>query len=377
MEDVFLDMSELSFEMSKLGDDISRTIDMIDVISNCTGESFESNVVSAMYAGLPVEANDINISMENKDGIIKSLLKSLYNMIVTFFKKGWEFLSNLDPVAKFYDVRMKNLKNKAKIYSRKKLRDGSSVSLGRNTRYVKAGRTFYEGGVKLSSEITRRKELLDYITNGYFKTFKASAEKSANIIAASTSAMDGQAIYNELTKSNGLKSIVSELSMTLDANYRFGAETLITKPYIGDKSMYFVDRKIDPTTLSGLVFYGPKFESASSLRDNLGADRRLAPIRPGDIIAIIDSTDKLFNSIVGLTDGSLKRQLSSVENTLLSTVSKLSNKDLSQTDIQTSKRVLQYQLGWMRSIFFPLVIDSTYLFRTMSKYINDSTASYE
>ncbi len=377
MEDTFLDMQELSFEMNHLGNSIARTIDTIETISLCEGESFESSTLSAIYAGLPVEYSESQLSIENKDGILKALFASLAKMVIEFFKKGFEILSSLDPVAKYYKVRIESLRAKSRIYSRMSLKDGSSLKLGRLSRHFKAGRLILPAGARLSSEIVRREELLKYVTGDYLSLFINTVTECANVITLNNESVNTTQLKRIITNPQGISSAIGKLSMRQQPKGKFGPGTFATDPYIGDKCFFFVQREVSDDNLSGLVFYGPKFDRAGDDLDHMGGDYSIKSMKPSDCIHTINAIGSLFDTIESISGPSLKRRISAVEDTILKTINSLSNKSLSKEDADIARKVLNYQSSWMRTIFFPVVTDTTYLFRAMIKYAAGSIKSYE
>lgn len=377
MDSSIQDISEISNEMATLGDEILRTLDTIAAFDKHTGPSLESSIKHAIFAGTGVEADDINISLENKENIIIQLLKKLGEMIVRFFKSGYEILTNLDPMLKYYTIRINNLVNSSKIESRKTLKSGQKIELGRNARFFKAGHEKLGAGIRLSSEIKRRADLLEYIAGNYLDRVEYTFRETNNLVTQ-TGKLNVSRIQEVLTSTGGLKSVLTGLSMTPVTSQRFGSNTFSSKPYIGDKAVYFIDREVSPVDLKGLIFYGPRYENATESVDMVSSKASVEAVKPSDLVHTVASIKILLDAIAEAKKVRVYNKLKDMERDSLRTVQALSNmKSSDPENFELARRAVTYQVAWMRNIFRPILVDTSLAMRALTSYTLQSIKLYE
>lgn len=370
-----------SFEsFQRISGSYSAVQSLIESASVAGNESFEvaaRPVMTAIYAGTSIDAEDIDVSMESVLGVLKKLADAVIKAITNFFKRLMDMLSNIDLAATWL-LRRVNVIERKRVGARGRMPKENTITLGRIHGHLRVGRIFADDALKLSRELDHLDSVIKVVATDYVEAIASGAGKIPSLSANKTGSELSSALVQAILQIP-FEAVASKLKMSSIPRERFGrSDVMATSPLIGGDSIFFMKGNLVEKGLRGIRFYGYFYEPTTRELITVEDSREFKALTPADLAGLPEQMTAIIRSLSRGVGDQAKGRLNRIRYDLENYVRQQSVKEtITASDMDQIRKVVGAVSHWTQCVSAPLFSKSMSVIRATIVYCEQSIKTYQ
>lgn len=334
-----------------------------DSKDNLALESSTKTVIELALAGTDFVVDDV--STESVTELAKSIGKAILSLIKRIFDKLVDVFTNIDITATWM-IRMIRLMERKRITSRGRIPDKPNVTLGANHRFLRVGRIFPDQPTKLQSEVKRYSELVKIVGNDY-PTMVASGVKDIRTRVGSKTGGELEQAILDAVNSMGFNTIAGRIRMSSNTTRWGKMNAKEAEPYLGGRSLFFIDGNLSQKRLSGLRTHGFRFTDTYQSRFNEASEREFVSLTTSTLEGIPKQLEEMMMAI---SNSSSKRVMSSLKdsrNAIEGLITSRAN-NATEEDMKALRQAANAVISWSKNVADPVFGNGLQVCRAVLAY---------